>query len=754
MRVFTHALCVLILLGGSESWADGSRVRMPAEFEPMGEVILNWDPILGPPSQAGDPDLDPDMLTEGFNVLLSQVVKAIVDEAEANAKISVYGPYEEWVVSGILDGSIPLPGFTQVVNLERVQIVQTLPVSIWTRDHAPIGVIRRVGSDSRVAYVDTPYYLARPHDDVGPMWLGLEDGQPPLEQITKVKFEGGNLLTDGQGKAWATDIILLDTAEYLGVDPSDEKRLEKVDQNMRKELEKKLGIEELVVLPSGLVDTGSYSYAEDDALGATYHVDMGLKIVSTDTVIISQYTDGSASSQRANAILDRWAQHFSDGGYQVFRIVSPPNDVTYGDFGQADGQSLVYSYTNSLILNDIVIMPSYADAGYSTYDDAAESVYAAALPNHTVVKVDASFLASLSGSIHCITREIPAGQRLQGLLPGFEPRTSEFVVIGEATSEGQGVSLVAETGFQSPNPQPDAAYPAVISRQLGLDVSFGDDDPDVNDFILKDRSGHNWYFPGIYNVLSYDHEHVLSDFAFGTSLAFPPDDDTLRNRYLFPNEPPKNRLEQALELQPATLIIDIGEDEPTSFLLGDPAALSPQGVSAFYEQIFLALDLAPNPPREVAVFTMTNDVGWIARVLEQLGAVAPTSSVLFTAPIQALLQQQYDAHNAALRTTVSSHGAAVVEMDDLMQGLFSDTGITIGGRFFDLAIAIEELLVVGVRDDLVVSGVPARVGSRLGFTPLMQKVIAYHAIETINAHYGTTIPLPCLVDDDVCEHDD
>jgi agmatine deiminase len=728
---------------------------MPAEFEPMAEVILNWDPIFGPPPQAGDPDLDPDALTAGLNVLLAQVVKAIVDEGEAKAKISVYGPFEEMVVGGILAGSIPIPGVTPVVNLDRVQIVQTVPVTIWTRDHAPIGVIRGEGSAARVAYVDMPYYLGRPHDDMGPMWLGLEDGQPPLKQITRVKFEGGNLLTDGQGKAWATDIMLLDTAEYLGVDPRDEKELEKVDRQMRKELRKMLGIEDLTLLPSGLVDPTSYSFAEDDALGGTYHVDMGLKIVSADTVIVSRYADASASSQRANAVLDSWAEHFSDGGYRVFRVVSPPNDLVFGDFIEADGRSLVYTYANSLILNDIVIMPSYASAGYSSYDDAAEAVYAAALPSHTVVKVDASVLVPLSGSIHCITREIPAGQRLQGPLPAFEPRSSEFVVIGEATSEGQGVRLVAE-GPQAPNPQPAAAYPAVIAEQMGLDVSFGDaeDDLDETDFILKDRGGHNWYFPGIYNVLSHDHERVLTDFALGTSLAFPPDDDTLRNRYLFPDQPPKNRLEQALALQPETLIIDIGEDEPTSFLLGNPAALSPQGVSAFYDQIFLALAYAPSPPQHVAVFTMSNDVGWIARGLESLEAVAPTSSPLFTAPFQALIQQQYDAHNAALRATVSAHGAAVVEMDELMQGLFSDSGITIGGRFFNLASAIEELLIVGVREDWLVGGVPTRVGSRLGFTPLMQKVIAYRAIETINAHYGTAIPLPCLQDGDLCEDED
>jgi hypothetical protein len=582
------------------------------------------------------------------------------------------------------------------------------------------------------------------------MWLGLEDGQPPLEQIDEVKFEGGNLLTDGQGNAWATDIMLLETALYQGVDPSDEIGMKKVEKKMRKELRKHLGIEELMLLPSGLVGTDSNSDREDDALGLTYHVDMGLKIASPNRVIVGQYVDGSASSQRANQVLDQWAEQFEAEGWEVFRVTSPANDLELLDFASENGYAQVYSYTNSLILNDIVIMPSYAEAGHGAYDDQAELVYNAALPNHTVVRVDASILVPLSGSIHCITREIAAGEKLQGPLPPYQPRSSRFVVVGEGTSEGQGVHLVANTGFQSPNPQPKAAYPAVIAELMGMELSFGDDDLTEDDFVLKDRGGQNWYFPGIYNVLAYDHEVLLVDFADGSAF-YPPDDDTLRNRYLFPGEPPRNRLEQALELQPETLILDIGEEEPALFFLGDPAALPPAGVAFFYDQVFLALGGVPNPPQHVAVFTMSNDIGWISRGLDRVGAVAPTASPLFTAPVQPFLQAQYDAHNAALRATVAAHGGAVVELDDLMQKLFSDVGTDIGGRYFDLDSAIDELIDLGIRYDTVVGGVPTPTGSMVGFTPLMQKVIAYLAIESINAHYGTEIPLPCLADSDACE---
>jgi hypothetical protein len=65
--------------------------------------------------------------------------------------------------------------------------------------------------------------------------------------------------------------------------------------------------------------------------------------------------------------------------------------------------------------------------------------------------------------------------------------------------------------------------------------------------------------------------------------------------------------------------------------------------------------------------------------------------------------------------------------------------------------AIDELIDLGIRYDTVVGGVPTPTGSMVGFTPLMQKVIAYRAIESINAHYGTGIPFPCLADSEACQ---
>ena len=62
-----------------------------------------------------------------------------------------------------------------------------------------------------------------------------------------------------------------------------------------------------------------------------------------------------------------------------------------------------YTYTNSLIVNKSVIIPSYAKG----YDKEAQQVYAAALPDHKIEMVPSDSPIVAGGSIHCTTKEIP-----------------------------------------------------------------------------------------------------------------------------------------------------------------------------------------------------------------------------------------------------------------------------------------------------------------------------------------------------------
>jgi agmatine deiminase len=62
------------------------------------------------------------------------------------------------------------------------------------------------------------------------------------------------------------------------------------------------------------------------------------------------------------------------------------------------------SYVNFYIANGGIVMPSYGVAG----DARARAVIQAVFPDHEVIQIDVTKLASGGGGIHCITQQQPA----------------------------------------------------------------------------------------------------------------------------------------------------------------------------------------------------------------------------------------------------------------------------------------------------------------------------------------------------------
>ena len=69
-----------------------------------------------------------------------------------------------------------------------------------------------------------------------------------------------------------------------------------------------------------------------------------------------------------------------------------------------DGDALPASYANFYICNGKVLMPGFAQPT----DAEAAAVLAACFPDRRVVTIDARALVSQSGSLHCVTQQVPA----------------------------------------------------------------------------------------------------------------------------------------------------------------------------------------------------------------------------------------------------------------------------------------------------------------------------------------------------------
>lgn len=83
-----------------------------------------------------------------------------------------------------------------------------------------------------------------------------------------------------------------------------------------------------------------------------------------------------------------------------FEIVTLPAPVSY----QRDGQRLPASYANFYVANGCVVVPTY---GFPT-DQTAISTIQSLFPDRKVVGLDCRKILQPTGSLHCLTQQVPA----------------------------------------------------------------------------------------------------------------------------------------------------------------------------------------------------------------------------------------------------------------------------------------------------------------------------------------------------------
>lgn len=321
--------------------------RAGREFDPLAAVLLRW------PADWGS-------LRDEYAVLVRTVV-----EAGAEARIWVGSDRERRAAQRYLRG--------QGVPLARVVWVQKPTNTVWLRDYGP----SHVYGDGDWGVVDFHYYDSRPADDDTPLEVASAAGKLVVDRqqgADRVYTEGGNLNTDGLGAVLYSERTY---ARNPGVPRS------AIDQRIASAL----------ASPQRLV-------LQDPSLDATGHVDMFSKLVDERTVLVARYDADETDHARleANAALLAASVNGAGQPLTVVRIRQP--DVYY----EGIAFPVVRTYTNSLIVNDRVIVPVYGIA-----DDAeALAVYAAVFPGKTIVPLDATQIITSAGAWHCVTMEFPA----------------------------------------------------------------------------------------------------------------------------------------------------------------------------------------------------------------------------------------------------------------------------------------------------------------------------------------------------------
>lgn len=246
------------------------------------------------------------------------------------------------------------------VPLTNIRFLVSSSNSIWMRDYGPSWIFDMAGDPE---IIDFAYDRPRPYDDAFPSWLGTY-WEIPVYQ-TDLLYEGGNFIADGCGTCFASNRIYDQNAHQYSQ--------AEVDQIMLDYF----GCERLIVLTHMIGD-------------GTGHIDMFCKLLDMDTILLARVEPGHQdySILEGNADILETLVASNGNPYEIVRI---PMGNNYR------------CYTNSLILNNKVIVPTYS----ISLDPEALTIYESAMPGYDIVGVDSSSIINSNGAIHCITMGVP-----------------------------------------------------------------------------------------------------------------------------------------------------------------------------------------------------------------------------------------------------------------------------------------------------------------------------------------------------------
>ena len=218
-------------------------------------------------------------------------------------------------------------------DLSRVEFVVRQTDSIWMRDYGP----RFIYEGGVRAIVDHTYNRPRFADNLFPDYFSSTNGYEQY-QIPLV-HGGGNFHLAADQDAWATELIQDENPSLSAAQIVD---LWRDFQNLETELTD--------ALPS--------------FIDATQHIDMWMIPVSDNTIIVSDWPSQPGTTQ--DSVCDQFAIDAQNLGYTVVRAPAVALSGTH------------YTYTNAVIVNDLVLMPVYSNASIRSLNGQALSAWESA----------------------------------------------------------------------------------------------------------------------------------------------------------------------------------------------------------------------------------------------------------------------------------------------------------------------------------------------------------------------------------------
>lgn len=339
-----------------------TNLRSMAEWEEVQALTISWT---------------------SFPAILKQIVAAARLETQVIILSDDVQGTEDYLLSSNTGGGA-------FANLDNILIVDGNYDSIWLRDYAANPVY---GNEvDSLILVDWLYNRDRPNDDTSPAYVAdalnldlYETSDSPYDMVNT----GGNFMSDGFGTAFASELVLEENdgnGEYSIFYPTH------TEQQIDNILETFMGIHTYIKMPTLPYD-------------GIHHIDMHMKLIDEETLLVSEYPQGVADGPQINAninyVLNNYTSKFGTP-FRVVRIPAPPS--TGGNY--PDNNGAYRTYTNAVFVNNTIIIPTYREQ----YDTTALRIWGEVCPGYTLVGIDCdntnNNIIAQSGAIHCITHTV------------------------------------------------------------------------------------------------------------------------------------------------------------------------------------------------------------------------------------------------------------------------------------------------------------------------------------------------------------
>lgn len=289
-----------------------------------------------------------------WTTILTQMASHITTTGDADVYVSVDSAGEQ------------NSAFTKLqnggVDMSRVNFIITPTDSIWMRDYGP----RYVYQGNCRAIIDHTYNVPRPLDNMFNTAFGQFTGH--LKYELPLRHGGGNYHLDALGQGRTTRLIVNENPQFT------ESEIDGIWNDYQN------------------LDTTFYQ-PFPRSVDATQHIDMWMQVIADDVVIISDWPFNQGSTQ--DQICDSTATSMANEGYTVFRVPARSVGGTH------------YTYTNVVMCNDIVLIPTYTNGQVTQHNTPALQAWQAAAPNKTIIQINCENIVWAAGVMHCIVQHLP-----------------------------------------------------------------------------------------------------------------------------------------------------------------------------------------------------------------------------------------------------------------------------------------------------------------------------------------------------------